>query len=608
MNTFSIKNKNFLVLTLVLTFFWLPGFAQAYFVDGAEVINNTFNIGTLDVEVDEESQSVGVSDSSNESFDFDVSNTGSVSAQYMLSATPTACTADFFSGINVEVDQGGTLYTGSLSGLSASTTNEGLWDIEVINDSIDASNGETCEVELLLQSWQEEFTNWNTGGFSEEVTIELTITANEDMGTYVVPDVVLNEIMPNPIGDDHQDGLDGEWVELYNNTGQTIDLDGWYVEDLAGTQIEIGGTSDSLDTTENGTTTIDAAGWLVVYMNDSVLNNSGTETVYLYDGSDVLQDEYTYTAGNDTGEDPEDGATPDNENGDATAGTSASATEGKTDARIPDGVGEWVDPDPTAGGPNYVTREELEELGYSESKIDFLLNRQEVARQNREAREADPVKTEVNGASDPVETEVNGADPVKSDGLEESSDNGAGEKDEDKKEEEIDESSRNEDEETDENRENEETNDDEEKQKVNEDENSDKSEQENDEEEFGDDDKKEKDEDEEQDDDKKVDEDKSDNRKKEEDSDKSLSNERDDSGDTDNDEKESEEQENEDETKDSQEKSDNNDEDADVEDKDKEDKQNSDKEDIDEQQAKDEPVKSNDLEKSLDNEAGDNTN
>jgi len=41
---------------------------------------------------------------------------------------------------------------------------------------------------------------------------------------------LINEVMVNPKGLDSE----GEWVELYNNTAQTIDLAGWYLDDAEG--------------------------------------------------------------------------------------------------------------------------------------------------------------------------------------------------------------------------------------------------------------------------------------------------------------------------------------------------------------------------------------
>jgi len=159
--------------------------------------------------------------------------------------------------------------------------------------------------------------------------------------------VMLNEVLPNPEGIDSQTGLSGEWVELYNNWDNSIDLTGWYIKDEAGAIRIIG----NADTTWNNQTTIPANGWLVVFMNDDILNNNGTEIIYLFDNKDKLQDSYSY--GINTNNNDDDGDldnTPGEEN--EFAGTEATKQEGKSDARIPDGIGVWVDPIPTPGAPN----------------------------------------------------------------------------------------------------------------------------------------------------------------------------------------------------------------------------------------------------------------
>lgn len=40
-------------------------------------------------------------------------------------------------------------------------------------------------------------------------------------------EIIINEILPNPIGSDKE----YEWIELYNNTDQPIDIGGWYLDD-----------------------------------------------------------------------------------------------------------------------------------------------------------------------------------------------------------------------------------------------------------------------------------------------------------------------------------------------------------------------------------------
>lgn len=163
--------------------------------------------------------------------------------------------------------------------------------------------------------------------------------------------VVLNEILPNPEGFDTQDGLAGEWVELYNLGGSEVDLAGWYIKDgstSGNTQII------SLLNTHTGETVIGPNGsgseWLVVFMDAAVLNNMG-DTVFLFDNEDSPKDNHAF--GSSTNDTDDDTNTTEGEgNEEPPSGTETAGNEGKSIARIPDGTGAWVDPIPTPGGPN----------------------------------------------------------------------------------------------------------------------------------------------------------------------------------------------------------------------------------------------------------------
>ncbi|OGG60668.1 signal peptidase I [Candidatus Kaiserbacteria bacterium RIFCSPHIGHO2_01_FULL_56_24] len=178
-------------------------------------------------------------------------------------------------------------------------------------------------------------------------------------------DIVLNEFLPFPdasangldFGNDASNEPDGEWVELYNNGNVPLDLADWYLSDESGglgnQQAVISGGN-----TDTDGTIIPAHGWLVIYFNKPVLNNTG-DTIFLYTDADVLVDSYTYdnpstfcefeltpgaaNAGSGSG-------VPGNGNsGDCNA---ALVAPNKSYARIPDGTGAFVDPIPTPGGPN----------------------------------------------------------------------------------------------------------------------------------------------------------------------------------------------------------------------------------------------------------------
>lgn len=139
-------------------------------------------------------------------------------------------------------------------------------------------------------------------------------------------DIKLNEIYPDPVGDEAAAMPGGEWVELYNNGSWSIDVNGWYLydtfdsHDLQITASNVGG----------GSTIIPAKGRLIVYRNadpDFSLNN-GAETVRLFDGqiwAGSLIDSMLYS---DT-------------------------HEGRSWSRLPEGTGSWSDwHNPTPGGKN----------------------------------------------------------------------------------------------------------------------------------------------------------------------------------------------------------------------------------------------------------------
>ena len=140
--------------------------------------------------------------------------------------------------------------------------------------------------------------------------------------------ILINEFLPNPVGNDKAKKPNGEWVELYNTSSSTINIAGWALYDSDDSHKLL----ITKDNTNSGSTTVPAYGFLVVYRNGNTnfaLNNIGGDKVRLYDGkiSDGanLIDSYAYTIN-----------TP----------------EGKSFARIPDGSDNWVDPIPTPGEPN----------------------------------------------------------------------------------------------------------------------------------------------------------------------------------------------------------------------------------------------------------------
>lgn len=150
----------------------------------------------------------------------------------------------------------------------------------------------------------------------------------------LLSNIVINEFLPNPTGNDNASMPNGEWIELYNNSGTDVDAAGWWLYDAQdGHELAI--TDANTDT---GNTLIPDGGFLVVYRNgdsDFTLNNTGGDSVRLYDGpisTGNLIDSHVY---------------------------SVDVPEGKSFARIPDGSTNWVDPIPTPGEPNVLEGENV---------------------------------------------------------------------------------------------------------------------------------------------------------------------------------------------------------------------------------------------------------
>lgn len=173
----------------------------------------------------------------------------------------------------------------------------------------------------------------DAGGNLTRSAVKTFRTEGEHWGA-TMDGVVLNEFLPNPRGADDAMMPAGEWVELFNNGDETVNISGWYIKD--------GDNSHRLDiltgntiTSNSGTNELNLAPgeFAVVYRNgdhDFALNNSAPgDMLRLYKPSGWLADSFTYNylEGDDI-------------------------LENKSIARFPDGSENWFDPIPSPGGPN----------------------------------------------------------------------------------------------------------------------------------------------------------------------------------------------------------------------------------------------------------------
>lgn len=126
----------------------------------------------------------------------------------------------------------------------------------------------------------------------------------------VSADVVINEVMPNPEGDEAN-----EFIELYNTSGSDVDLEGYVLIDQKGQSFTISGKQ------------IAASSYLVFYKSETSipLNNDEYESVTLKNSSDVQIDTMSF----------------------------GSTIEGKSWSRIENGTGGFINgADPTPGSEN----------------------------------------------------------------------------------------------------------------------------------------------------------------------------------------------------------------------------------------------------------------
>jgi len=316
------------------------------FDDTENSSQNSFTAGTLDFSLSP--ASLGNVDLNAYEY-FDLLKDGSLDFEYSLEAQVSG-DLDFCNDLNLLIYENNILkYNNKLENLSVAKIITGAQDEWkfILDDTAQHYVGKTCNFDFIFKAWQ-------TGlDYNHGLTDTETISGSVNSGVPLpAPDIVLNEFLPNPIGSDNAAMPNGEWVELYNNSDESVDVAGWYLyDDHDSHDLEITSTNTDL-----ATTTIAAHSWLVVYRNGNgsfSLNNT-SDKVRLYNGTidaGSLIDSYEYD-----GRDFHD-LTPTHgeENIDDSSGGSAqSIPENKSFARIPDGTGDWVDPVPTPGQANEI--------------------------------------------------------------------------------------------------------------------------------------------------------------------------------------------------------------------------------------------------------------
>jgi len=333
----------------------------AYFSDEVEVSDNIFTAGTLDAKLNQNNLGTVSLDAPTS---LSVVNQGSLNFKYEVNAyIENGSDTTFCGQLDVSITDGSNvLYSGGLSGLdfikeldAGSTDNLSF----TIHDAHSNTGGKVCSFNFSLKAWQ---TNLDySEGFTDSTSSSGVVYSANTSNPYTSTGVVLNEFLPRPDGIEYV----SEWVELYNNGSQAVNLSGWYLGDAA----KGNGNETPIDVnhTHGSSIVIGSHKWLVVYMSKDIYNNPG-DTVKLFDNTGNLVDSYSY------GDDPtycEMAPTPGSDNDSNPSGkcNASNVPINKSFARIPDGIGDWVDPIPTPGEAN-----ELEEDNEEISSSDLVLD------------------------------------------------------------------------------------------------------------------------------------------------------------------------------------------------------------------------------------------
>jgi hypothetical protein len=337
---------------------------NAYFNDTESLADNAFSAGILNFDISgfSVSDTVLPGGATTTTITLSKSNPTNLDFQYIASSTidgdAAACNYITISASNSSQNYSG-LFLKDFKSTANISTDSTQWNFifTVASDVSSADLGKVCNFKIIYTAWQTGLPE-NSGGFSDVAEMSGSIQIEQQQTAPTVKNVVLNEFLPNPEGTEY--GIDfgtdgdskpkGEWVELYNNGNESVDLTDWYIKDLSGHIVNI-----ISDNTVPSVATIQSHSWLVVYMNDSILNNDEPEKIMLYDNNNNPVDSYEYDGTYYCDEQPTSGS----KNLDEAVNSCTTIRPNKSFARIPDGTGDWKDPIPTPGGPNKLIEENV---------------------------------------------------------------------------------------------------------------------------------------------------------------------------------------------------------------------------------------------------------
>ena len=152
---------------------------------------------------------------------------------------------------------------------------------------------------------------------NESSTLESQEVILQSSSIACLGDVCLNEVLPNPNGNDNAAWPAGEWVEIHNNGTVSIDVSGWYIENKVQKQMIFNSTTIvDYDSTNSDSWTISPGDYMVISRNAMsnamfYLSNSN-DIITLFDslGSQIDVASWTFSSSSPSGtslqEDPND--------------------------------------------------------------------------------------------------------------------------------------------------------------------------------------------------------------------------------------------------------------------------------------------------------------